>query len=352
MHDLIQKTLHVNGIELHITLQGSGPLVIFCHGFPGHWSNWRQQLKTVAEAGYTGIAPDMRGYGKSSRPKDIAAYTMDHQIADMCGLLDALGARQAVFVGHDFGAALAWNMALREPTRVAGVIGVSVPFDHDYYGRSCLGHLSAEQLKYDGFSDVLVASPVCPPSAGFEAIAKHQFFHAHYFQHVGVAEKELDPHARDFLTRLYWGLSAKGSLGDWQSFPSEGTGYLDVLPEAPPLPWSWMTEKHMDSIESAYLSVPGTSAFKGGLASYRVADRNWAIGEKYAACQVDVPALFIAGELDPVMQSVNADTFARMEARVTDLTGIEIIPNAGHFVQLEQAVRTSACILAFLEQHK
>ena len=211
--------IQTNGIDLHVAMQGSGPFVIFCHGFPGHWSNWKHQLRAVAKAGYTGLA---------------------------------------------------------------------------------------------------------------------------------VADKELGNNAREFLTRVYWGLSADGDLGDWSAFPSQGTQYLDVLPAASSLPWPWMSEKDMDVIEAAYLSGGKEKAFYGGLASYRVADINWYIGEKYAEKNVEPPALFISGESDPVMEAAAAEALERMKSRVTDLRGIKIVPKAGHFVQLEKPGETSKVILEFI----
>ena len=344
LHDLIRT----NGIDLHVVMQGSGPFVIFCHGFPGHWSNWKHQLKAVANAGYTGVAVDMRGYGESSRPVRVADYSMNEQVADMCGLLDALHGETAIFVGQDFGAALVWNMAIREPSRVKGVIGISVPFDHDFYGRSCLGHLSREELDDEEIGKLLLASPINPPSVGFDAIAEHQFLHAKYFQQEGVADKELENNTREFLTRIYWGLSAEGSLGDWSAFTSKDTQYLDVLPLAPSLPWPWMSEKDMDCIEAAYLLGGKESVFYGGLASYRVADINWYIGEMYADRNVEPPALFISGIHDPVIEATDAETLERMKYRVTDLRGIKMVPKAGHFVQLERAGETSKLILEFI----
>ncbi len=337
-----------NGIHLNAMLLGEGPTIVFCHGFPGHWSNWESQLRAVAAAGYRGIALDMRGYGRSSRPPTVAAHNMDEQVADLCGLLDALALNEAIFVGQDFGAALVWNMALREAARVTAVVAISVPFDHDYYGRSCLGHLPQEDAATIEPDQLLVASPIHPPSHGFAAIAKHQFLHAHYFQQETIPDLELGYNAREFLCRIYWGLSAQGTLGDWAAYPSATTGYLDVLPPAPDLPWPWMSVASMDAIEAAYLEVGPTDAFFGGLASYRVADINWHIGKQYAAGNVSVPALFIAGEADPVIASLDDALLQRMRHRVTDLRATTIVPNAGHFVQLERAEATNTVILDFL----
>ena len=348
MTKLLSRLIQTNGIYLNTLTLGEGPLIVFCHGFPGHWSNWRQQLDTISALGFCCIAVDMRGYGKSSRPDSVEDYNMDQQVGDMCGLLDALGINKAIFVGQDFGAALVWNMALREPARVAGVVGISVLFDHDYYGRSCMGHLPKASLTQEFTDNLLVASPMNPPSYGFKTIAAHQFLHAHYFQQQGVADTELGHNAREFLCRIYWGLSAKGHLGDWANYPSSNTTYLDVLPEAPPLPWPWMSAEDMDIIEAAFLRAGTNKAFTGGLASYRVADQNWYIGEKYCTKNVKVPALFIAGEADPVIASVNSTTLQRVKQRVPDLRGTKIIANAGHFVQLEKPDEVSAAIFHFI----
>lgn len=349
INNLSSQFIATNNIDLHVMMLGQGPLVVFCHGFPGHWSNWRHQLQAISAAGYRCVAVDMRGYGKSSRPSAVDDYNMDQQIADMCGLLDALGVKKAVFVGQDFGAALVWNMALREPSRVAAVVGISVPFDHDYYGRSCMGHLSKDHLEKECTDNLLVASPINPPSYGFNLIAEKQFLHAHYFQQQGVPDRELGNNAREFLCRMYWGLSAQGSLGEWSDHPSKGTQYLDVLPKAPPLPWPWMDTQTMDQMVSAYLSAGVDEAFAGALASYRVADINWSIGEQYAAQNIHVPALFLAGQADPVMASVNEATLERMSQRIDDLRGIGIIAGAGHFVQIEKPEQTSAAIIDFID---
>jgi pimeloyl-ACP methyl ester carboxylesterase len=122
------RTVETNGIRMHLAEQGTGPLVVLCHGFPESWYSWRDQLPALAEAGFHAVAPDMRGYGRTDRPEAIDQYTLFHLIGDMVGLLDALGAEQAVIAGHDWGAPVAWHAALLRPDRFPGVIGLSVPF--------------------------------------------------------------------------------------------------------------------------------------------------------------------------------------------------------------------------------
>ena len=122
------RTIVANGIHLHFAEQGEGPLVVLCHGFPESWYSWRHQLPALSAAGFRAVAVDMRGYGQSDRPEAIDQYTLLHLVGDMVGLLDALGAEQAVIAGHDWGAPVAWHAALLRPDRFRAVIGLSVPF--------------------------------------------------------------------------------------------------------------------------------------------------------------------------------------------------------------------------------
>jgi pimeloyl-ACP methyl ester carboxylesterase len=119
--DIKQYDVETNGITLHVTEQGEGPAVLFCHGFPDTAYTWRQQMKVIASAGYRAIAPDMRGYGRSSAPADASLYTPLHTTGDLIGLLDALEIPRAVLVGHDWGASHAWNAALMRPDRFSSV---------------------------------------------------------------------------------------------------------------------------------------------------------------------------------------------------------------------------------------
>ena len=109
------RTVEANGIHLHIAEQGEGPLVLLCHGFPECWYSWRHQFAALSAAGFHAVAPDMRGYGRSDRPEAIDQYTLLHIVGDMVGVLDALGAEQAVIAGHDAGAPVAWNAACCAP---------------------------------------------------------------------------------------------------------------------------------------------------------------------------------------------------------------------------------------------
>ncbi|MEZ4868411.1 MAG: alpha/beta hydrolase [Caldilineaceae bacterium] len=118
-----------NGIRLHVVQAGpvDGPLVILLHGFPEFWYGWRRQIDDLAGAGYRVWAPDQRGYNLSDKPQGIGAYTIDILAADVVGLIDAAGQEQAVLVGHDWGAAVAWWVAAQYPERIKRLAVINVP---------------------------------------------------------------------------------------------------------------------------------------------------------------------------------------------------------------------------------
>ena len=126
------RIVQTNGIEMHVAEAGvpdpEKTPVILCHGFPELWYSWRHQLPFLADAGYHVVAPDQRGYGRTTRPEPIDDYDIVHLTDDLLGLLDDLGHEQAVFVGHDWGSMVVWHMALLHPERVKGVMGMSVPY--------------------------------------------------------------------------------------------------------------------------------------------------------------------------------------------------------------------------------
>ena len=115
-----RKRYAVNGIELDVIEAGdpANPAVVLCHGFPESAHSWRHQIEPLVAAGYHVLAPDQRGYGRSSAPLDVAAYGIEHLCADLLGLLDVTGHDDAVFVGHDWGALLVWDLARIHPERV------------------------------------------------------------------------------------------------------------------------------------------------------------------------------------------------------------------------------------------
>ena len=128
MSDIKFSTINSNGISMRVAEQGSGPAIVFIHGWPESWYSWRHQLSGLGKAGYRVIAPDMRGYGATDAPADASEYSVDILAKDVVGVLDALAIDKATLVGHDWGAMVVWNTALFHPHRFNGVIGMSVPY--------------------------------------------------------------------------------------------------------------------------------------------------------------------------------------------------------------------------------
>ena len=118
--------LTTNGIRLHYVTQGEGPLMLFLHGFPEFWYSWRHQIDEFAKD-YTVVAVDMRGYNKSDKPKEKAAYAMSELVKDVAGIIDALGYEQCTLVAHDWGGAVAWQFAYSHPHRLSQLIVLNLP---------------------------------------------------------------------------------------------------------------------------------------------------------------------------------------------------------------------------------
>ena len=121
------RAVSANGTRLHVAESGDGPLVLLLHGFPEYWWTWREQLATLAAAGYRAVAPDLRGYGGSDKPP--RGYDLVTAASDAAGLIRALGEANAVVIGHDWGGLVAWTMAAYYPkvVRRLGVISMAHP---------------------------------------------------------------------------------------------------------------------------------------------------------------------------------------------------------------------------------
>ena len=112
---LIHKTALINDLNFHYVEAGEGPLVVLIHGFPEFWYSWRHQIPALVEAGYRVIAPDMRGYNLTDSPARTSNYTVDLLASDVVALIQHAGEQRAHVVGHDWGAAIAWQLAMRYP---------------------------------------------------------------------------------------------------------------------------------------------------------------------------------------------------------------------------------------------
>jgi pimeloyl-ACP methyl ester carboxylesterase len=308
----------VNGVELDLLESGpaDGAPVILSHGFPeGAWS-WRHTLPALAAAGYHAIAPDQRGYGGSSCPPEVAAYGIESLCGDLLGLLDETGHDQGVFVGHDWGALIVWELARLHPERVRAVVGVSVPFV-EWPGR---------------------------PTELMKMIYGDRFFYILYFQEVGPAETELgaDPHRT--MARILYGASGDGFQGvPTEMPPMEGTGFLDLMADPPdPLP-AWLTADDID----AYARQFARSGFFGPVSYYRNLDANYDVVKDLPASRLSMPSYFIGGDRDGVAV-MDPGGIDRMKATLPDFRGATVLPGIGHWTQQEAPEAFNAALLGFL----
>jgi pimeloyl-ACP methyl ester carboxylesterase len=314
--------IETNGIRMHVAEAGEGPLVVLCHGFPESWYSWRHQLRALAEAGFRAVAPDMRGYGKTDRPEQIDQYTLLHLVGDMMGLLDALGERQAVIAGHDWGAPVAWHAALMRPDRFRAVIGLSVPFRP--------------------------RTPVRPTTAMPQT--DDAWFYQLYFQKPGVAEAELERDVRRTIRSLLYAASGdlprqRGGGGDLGLVRRNG-GFLDELTDPETLP-AWLSERDLDF----YTAEFERTGFGGGLNWYRNIDLNWELLAPFAGAQVTVPSLYIAGDRDLVVSFKGMDQLIPNLAKfVPKLRNRIMLPGCGHWTQQERAEEVSSAMVGFLRE--
>jgi pimeloyl-ACP methyl ester carboxylesterase len=309
------RSISANGIEIFLLEQGEGPLVVLCHGWPELSYSWRHQIQALAAAGFHVAAPDMRGFGRTSAPADIAAYSIFDHVGDMVALVAALGEKQAIIVGHDWGAPVAWHAALFRPDVFSAVAGMSVPPPSRGRGRPL------DTLRESGITN----------------------FHWQYFQTPGVAEREFE---RDVDVTMRTLLGRGFSDPSASLFIEDGKGFLGDISAIRPLP-DWLSEADLSYFSEAYRK----SGFRGGLNWYRNIDRNWELTAPWQGAQIHQPSLFIAGSNDSVINGlIGAKRVADMERVLPNLKQKLIIDGAGHWIQQERADEVNGALVAFLKE--
>ncbi len=313
------QTIATNGINLRVALTGAGPLVLLIHGWPESWYSWRHQIRALSAAGYRVAVPDVRGYGGSDKPHEIEAYDMASMTADMAGLIAALGEEQAVVIGHDWGAPIAWNTALLHPGKVRAVAGLSVP----YTGTGPAPFIEIAKQVY-----------------------KDKFFYQIYFQEPGVAEAELEADVRDALAKIYYWISGEGLRAMPPVSKPADAQLLDGMTAPESLP-AWLNVEDLDY----YVAQFEASGFRGPINRYRNWHRDFALLSPLAGQQIQQPAAFIAGTLEPVLNFVpGVDLVSTMREKLADLRVVEMIDGAGHWVQQECADEVNTALIEFLRE--
>jgi pimeloyl-ACP methyl ester carboxylesterase len=297
-----------NGVELEVFSAGVGPPVVLCHGWPEHAFSWRHQIEPLVEAGYHVIVPNQRGYGLSDRPEDVTSYDIHHLTADLTGLLDHYGYQDAVFVGHDWGAIVVWNLAMLHPERVRGVINLSVPF------------MDRGDAEWVGV---------------WEQILGGDFYIVHFNRQPGVADAALAENPRKFLGNLYrtrqW-LEPQPDPAP-PGMPLINLAQSDVARGEP-----LMSDEELNVFVEAFEHA----GFTGGINWYRNLTRNWETMTDVEQI-VRQPALMIHGKYDIVGQS------DRLRDAVPDVEMHTL--ECGHWIQQECPAETNDLMLAWLSRH-
>ncbi|KAK9130989.1 hypothetical protein Sjap_011476 [Stephania japonica] len=315
MEGIGHRTVAVNGINMHIAEKGQGPVVLFLHGFPELWYSWRHQIVSLAASGYHAVAPDLRGYGDTDAPPSISSYTCFHIVGDLIALIDTLGVQEVFLVGHDWGAMVAWFLAMFRPDKVRALVTLSVPF----FGRN--GQFKPVELFHSVYGDDYYISR---------------------FQEPGVIEAEMAASGTTrvitkFLTSIDPGplLIPKGWFGDSNSPPI-------TLP-------SWLSQEDVDYFASKF----DKKGFTGPVNYYRNLDLNWELMSPWVAAQVKVPAKFVIGERDLVYNIQFMKEYIHSDAFKKDVPLLEevvVVAGAGHFINQEIPSEVSAHIFKFFQK--
>jgi pimeloyl-ACP methyl ester carboxylesterase len=307
------RFVRTNGIRMAVHARGAGPAVVLLHGFPELAFSWRHQLPALAEAGYCALAPDLRGYGRTDKPEGVASYALDELVADVTCLLDAYGLDSAFLVAHDWGALLAWQIALLHPDRVRGLVALNIPFlprppvDPIAYMRDRFG----SDFYIVNFQDSDAADRLCDsdPARVFEVMMRRGQISRREFE-------SLPPGMRAFS--LLAALARTELRGEPLLTAEEARVYVDAF---------------------------AAGGFTAPINWYRNWTANW---EATADVEqtVRVPALFI-GAVDDVI--ISPAQIEAMRPHVEDLE-IRMLEDCGHWTQQEQPGRVNALLLDWLRR--
>jgi pimeloyl-ACP methyl ester carboxylesterase len=311
---LKQTFIETNGVRLNVVEQGEGPAVLFVHGFPGGWRDWRRQMTAVEAAGYRAIALDTRGYGDTSKPEDPALYTILYHVGDLVGILANLKIERATLVGHDFGASVAWNAAMMRPDLFDAVFGLAVPPALPTWGPFIL-----EALKAAGKEDVF-----------------------YMFQHIKL---EADVQWADATTTypgaLYWMSGLPDASEGWTPMDPSKTMQRPSPIGIPPF-----ADK-----EDAEITLAGfqRDGFHGPLNIYRGMQPYFEQAKAFAGRKVEQPSFFVFGTADGMikMRGLKQED---LTPSLSNLQGYLPIEGVGHWPQLEASDVVNEALVDFLNK--
>ena len=340
MNETKEHFLNVDGTRIFAVEQGQGPLVLLVHGFPELSYSWRHQLPALAAAGYRAVAIDQRGYGRSSKFWRPEAYRIDHLAADLVGVVHALGEKQAVIVGHDWGAPVVWSAAWMHPETFRGVVGMSVPFA----GQGLIG------VPGNPFG----VRPVAEYAR--ELAGPGQDFYHTYWSTLGPIIDEIEADLASWIADIMYSVSGEGlasvgfSLGMADPITMvrqsavcipHGTRMRDRFLPAQPV--SWLSAADV----AVYVDAFERSGLHGPLSYYRNLPEDQQLLAPYAGRKLEVPAYFIGGEYD-VATWWGAEERARAHEVASDYRGETVFAGCGHWIQQERPDETNRVLIDFL----
>ncbi|HWA63117.1 MAG TPA: alpha/beta hydrolase [Caulobacteraceae bacterium] len=325
MHEF--RTIDAGSARIRVAVEGEGPLVLMVHGFPESWYSYRHQIGPIAEAGFTACAMDVRGYGGSQTFDRVEDYDMEHMIADILGVGEALSpGRPFTLIGHDWGAPMVWNTAMLHPDRIAAVAAMSVV------------HTGVPERSFDDIIKEMFDD-------------RNLFFYQSYFRPVGKAEAVFDANPRDFLRRFYYVGSGDIDLAKLAGAPAKTSAdtLLDGLPDPDPFP-PWLTDADLDY----YVKEFEGSGFFGPLSRYRNHTRDFHFLAPFRGRKVEQPAFFIAGDKDGAFTGFGmaVDPLGTLKANVPNLEGAHVLPGCGHWTQQERPAEVNALLIPWLKSLK
>jgi len=304
-----------NGIRLAVFEEGEGPAVILVHGFPELAWSWRHQLPALAKAGFRAIAPDMRGYGQTDSPAGVECYSAAELIGDLQGLLDSLHLERAVFVGHDWGALLLWQMAMLAPSRIEQLIILNIP----HIPRPPVDPIKLMRSKLGDDFYIVNFQQSDEADEAFAADPRHFF-------DVMMRKNQITRAQFDQLPPQMQVLSL---LKTMERTESSGQPLLS------------------DEERAYFVKAFTRTGFTNPINWYRNWTRNWEALEGVDQV-IDVPTLFI-GAADDVV--IAPEQIEAMRPWVNDLT-IEMLEPCGHWTQQERPDDVNRLMIDWLRQKR
>ena len=330
------RMIKSNGINLAVYEAGSGPAIVLVHGFPGVAFNWRRQIPALAAAGYRVIVPDLRGYGGSDAPAPVEAYDIAELTGDLVGLLDALDIEKAIFMGHDWGGLVVWQMPLFHQARVAGVIGVNTPFIphwmlwlHPDLVKDALPH-----------GRTFISDPEVDPIVQMRKVYSHNMY-VLTFNEGRTADDAMNADPRDAVQSSYRKDLIKAA--DWSQMPQE-VANMEYYgqPRPPQLPGNDVLDSGERDIVARQFERSG---FTPPINWYRNISRNWKAGLGVDQT-IRVPCLMVSAEHDVVLRPSMADG---MDVYVPDLEK-HVIKDCWHWTPEEKPGELNRLVASWLKK--